>query len=46
MHFLGVINQSKAYKLYNPITKKIVVSRDVIYDEKKIWSWKNNIVGQ
>lgn len=39
--FLGVSNQSKAYKLYNPITKKIVISRDVIFDEDAIWSWKD-----
>ena len=32
--FLGVSDQSKAYKFYNPITKKIVINRDVIFDEK------------
>ena len=37
--FLGVSNQSKAYKLYNPITKKIIVSRDVIFDEEGCWPW-------
>ena len=31
--FLGVSEHSKAYKLYNPITKKIVVNRDVVLDE-------------
>ena len=31
--FLGVSDQSKAYKLYNPKTKKILVSRDVVFDE-------------
>ena len=33
--FLGVSDQSKAYKLYNPITKKIVISHDVIFDEER-----------
>ena len=33
--FLGVSDQSKAYKLYNPITKRIVISRDVVFDETK-----------
>ncbi|RDX65895.1 hypothetical protein CR513_55408, partial [Mucuna pruriens] len=28
MHLLGVSDHSKAYKLYNPRSKKIVVSRD------------------
>ncbi|KAL5759339.1 hypothetical protein ACOSQ2_018177 [Xanthoceras sorbifolium] len=36
--FLGVSDQSKAYKLYNPITKKIVISRDVVFDEERTWS--------
>lgn len=38
--FLGVSDASKAYKLYNPSTKKIVISRDVVFDEEAIWSWK------
>lgn len=29
--FLGVSDASKAYKLYNPSTKKIVISRDVVF---------------
>ncbi|GKV36625.1 hypothetical protein SLEP1_g44733 [Rubroshorea leprosula] len=37
--FLGVSNNSKAYKRYNPNTKKIIVSRDVIFDEGKFWEW-------
>ncbi|KAL5828603.1 hypothetical protein ACOSQ3_018071 [Xanthoceras sorbifolium] len=44
--FLGVSDQSKDYKLYNPITKKIVISRDVVFDEERTW-WRNiNIVEQ
>ncbi|CAL1397608.1 unnamed protein product [Linum trigynum] len=42
-HFLGLSAESKAYKLYNPNTKKIVVSRDVVFDEAKGWEWKSNI---
>ncbi|TQD88564.1 hypothetical protein C1H46_025883 [Malus baccata] len=44
--FLGVSEVSKAYKLYNPVTKKIVVSRDVIFDEDTIWNWFENILVQ
>lgn len=40
--FLGVSDQSKAYKLYNPITKKIVISRDVVFDEEQFWTWDKN----
>lgn len=32
--FLGVSEKSKACKLYNPITKKTVISRDVIFYEE------------
>lgn len=36
---LGVSEESKAYRLYDPATKKIIVSRDVIFDEAKGWNW-------
>jgi transposase InsO family protein len=39
--FLGYSEESKAYKLYNPLTKKLVVSRDVIFDEERVWSWSD-----
>lgn len=32
---LGIEPGSRAYRLFNPTTKKIVVSRDVIFDEEK-----------
>ncbi|KAL5767185.1 hypothetical protein ACOSQ2_013968 [Xanthoceras sorbifolium] len=44
--FLSVSKQSKAYKLYNPKTKKIFISRDVVFDEEKFWPWNYNIVQQ
>lgn len=37
--FIGYSDTSKAYKLYNPETKKIVISRDVIFDEYGVWDW-------
>lgn len=36
---LGVSEESKAYRLYNPLTKKIVVSRDVVFEENESWDW-------
>lgn len=33
---------SKAYRLYDSTTRKIVVSRDVIFDENKMWNCRNN----
>lgn len=37
--FLGISEESKGYRLFNPITKKVVVSRDVIFEEEKKWDW-------
>jgi transposase InsO family protein len=41
---LGVSEESKAYKLYEPAEKRIIVSRDVVFEETKSWNWgkKNN----
>lgn len=36
--FLGVSEQSKAYKLFNPVTRKIIISRDVVFDEENMWT--------
>jgi hypothetical protein len=38
---LGISDESKAYKLYDPADKKIIVSRDVIFEEAKSWNWDN-----
>ena len=42
---LGVSEESKAYRLYNPIAKKIITSRDVVFKENKSWDWdKEHVV--
>jgi len=43
---LGVSEESKGYRLFNPITKKVVVSRDVIFEEEKQWDWDENFKKQ
>jgi len=30
------------YKLYNPITRKVIISRDVIFEEDKTWQWNDD----
>uniref|UniRef100_A0A251UJX2 Putative ribonuclease H-like domain-containing protein n=1 Tax=Helianthus annuus TaxID=4232 RepID=A0A251UJX2_HELAN len=36
--FIGYSENSKAYKLYNPITGKTIISRDVVFDEEQEWN--------
>lgn len=36
---LGVSEESKGYRLYDPVGKKIVISKDVIFEENKHWDW-------
>ena len=37
---LGIEPGTKAYRLYNPTTRRIIVSRDVVFNEKESWNWK------
>ena len=36
---LGVSEVSKAYRLYDPISLRIIISRDVVFKEDKNWDW-------
>jgi len=36
---LGLSEESKAYKLYDPKSKKVVIDRDVIFEESQGWNW-------
>ncbi|GAU31303.1 hypothetical protein TSUD_315120 [Trifolium subterraneum] len=38
---LGLSDESKAYKLYVPVEKEIMISKDVVFDEAKGWDWEN-----
>ncbi|XP_020233029.1 uncharacterized protein LOC109813272 [Cajanus cajan] len=38
--FLGYNNNSKGYRIYNPTSKKILVSRNVKFDELSRWNWE------
>ncbi|RVW32269.1 Retrovirus-related Pol polyprotein from transposon RE1 [Vitis vinifera] len=38
--FMGYSSQSKGYRLYNLKTNKLIISRDVIFDEKVAWNWE------
>lgn len=36
---LGVSEESIAYRLFDPLANKTLVSRDVIFSEMKKWNW-------
>jgi len=39
MVYFGIEEGSKAHRMFNPLTNKIVVSRDVVFEEATKWSW-------
>ncbi|XP_066323768.1 uncharacterized protein [Miscanthus floridulus] len=39
MVYFGVEDGSKEHRLYDPQSKKIVVSRDVVFEEGEAWKW-------
>lgn len=38
--FLDYKLGSKAYHVFDPVNNKLMVTRDVIFDEKKGWNWE------
>ena len=46
MVFLGYAEGTKAYRLYDPCGDKVLVSRDVVFDEKAAWDWNSPSMGE
>ena len=46
MVFLGYAEGTKAYRLYDPHGDKVLVSRDVVFDEKAAWDWSSPSTGE
>jgi hypothetical protein len=40
MVFIGYEASTKGYRVYDPVAKKLHISRDVIFQESKAWDWK------
>lgn len=43
---LGISEESKAYRLYDPVSKRIIVSRDVVFSETEKWNWQKGSQGK
>lgn len=39
---LGVSEESKAYRLFDPVSQKIIINRDVVFKEDQQWQWDDN----
>ena len=43
--FLGLSQESKAYRMYDPVSTRIIMSRDVVFEEDKQWNWGTEETG-
>jgi hypothetical protein len=43
MIFIGYEPGSKAYRVYGPTTRRVHVSRDVVFDEAACWDWDKDV---
>ena len=41
MVFLGYAERTKGYRMYDSESKKLHISRDVIFEENKGWDWSS-----
>ena len=39
---MGYATCEKGYRVFDPITKKLILSRDIVFDEEAVWNWKMN----
>ena len=44
--FLGYASMTKGYIIYNLKEKRVIISRNVVVDEKSFWNWDSNKVEQ
>ena len=35
--FLGLSQESKAYRMYDLVSKRVIISRDVVFEEDNQW---------
>jgi len=39
MVFIGYETGTKGYRFYEPVIKKLYISRDVMFEENRAWKW-------
>jgi len=39
--FMGYSSNVKGYRIYQPLNKKLIISRDVNFDEDAVWNWND-----
>ncbi|KAI5337555.1 hypothetical protein L3X38_016826 [Prunus dulcis] len=44
--FVGYGLCEKGYRLFDPSTRKVILSRDVQFDENGLWKWENASAGE
>lgn len=37
--FFRVSEHFKAYKLFNLVAEKVIINRDIVFDEENVWNW-------
>jgi hypothetical protein len=45
MVFIGYKSGSKAWRFYSPVTRRIHVSHDAVFEEDRAWSWNEDEIG-
>ncbi|KAJ0441172.1 putative RNA-directed DNA polymerase [Helianthus annuus] len=43
--FVGISTESKAYRMYDPVKGKVIISKDVTFLESEKWEWKKTDFG-
>jgi hypothetical protein len=43
MIFVGYERGMKAYMAYDPVTRRVHVTRDIVFDEQAMWDWGANV---
>jgi len=40
--FIGYADGAKVYRVYDPVSQRVLVSRDVVFDETRGWDWSKS----